>query len=158
MKLALYSGTFDPITKGHKDIIKKAAKMCDNLIVAVLNNSAKKSLFTLEERKKMVEESLNDITNIEVVEYSGLLADYMKIRECSYIIRGIRAVSDYEYELSLAYGNYDISNKNIETIFIPASKEFMYISSSLVREIATFNGKLDDYLDDFIIKKIREKF
>ena len=157
MKLALYSGTFDPITKGHKDIIKRASGMCDKLIVAVLNNASKKTLFTLDERKDMVEKNLEDIPNLEVIEYSGLLVDYMKQRECKYIIRGLRAVVDYEYELSLAYGNFDISNKEIETVFIPASKEFLYVSSTIVRELAIYNGKLDNYLDDYTIEKVRQK-
>lgn len=158
MKLALYSGTFDPITKGHKEIIKRASKMCDKLIVAVLNNASKNNLFTLDERKKMVEEVLVDLPNVEIVEYSGLLADYMEQRECKYIIRGLRAVVDYEYELSLAYGNYDISNGKVETVFIPASKKYLYVSSSIVRELAMYHGKLDDYLDNPVIEKIKEKF
>ena len=157
MKLALYSGTFDPITKGHKEIIKRASQMCDKLIVAVLNNGSKKTLFSLEERKEMVEETLKDIKNIEVIEHSGLLANYMKDRECKYIIRGLRAVMDYEYELSLAYGNYDISNGEIETVFIPASKEYLYVSSSIVREVALYGGKLDDYLDEHVIEKIKKR-
>ena len=157
MKLALYSGTFDPITKGHKEIIKRASKMCDKLIVAVLNNGSKKTLFSLEERKEMVEETLKDIKNIEVIEHSGLLANYMKERGCKYIIRGLRAVMDYEYELSLAYGNYDISNGEIETVFIPASKEYLYVSSSIVREVALYGGKLNDYLDEHVIEKIKKR-
>ncbi|MGL4671572.1 MAG: pantetheine-phosphate adenylyltransferase [Cetobacterium sp.] len=158
MKLALYSGTFDPITKGHIEIIKRASKMCDKLVVAVLNNSSKKTLFTLEERKEMVETVLKDIKNIEVIEYTGLLANYMKEIDCKYIIRGLRAVIDYEYELSLAYGNYDISEGEIETVFIPSSKEYLYVSSSIVRELALYNGKLDNYLDDYVIKKIKKRF
>ena len=158
MKLALYSGTFDPITKGHKEIIKRASKMCDKLIVAVLNNSAKKTLFSLDERKEMVKEVLKDIQNIEVIEHSGLLANYMNEIGCKYIIRGLRAVIDYEYELSLAYGNYDISNGEIETVFIPAPKEYLYVSSSIVRELALYKGKLDNYLDDFVIEKIKKRF
>ncbi|MGL4627998.1 pantetheine-phosphate adenylyltransferase [Cetobacterium sp.] len=157
MKLALYSGTFDPITKGHSEIIKRASKMCDKLIVAVLNNSAKKTMFTLEERKDMVCEVLKDIENVEVVEHSGLLATYMKDIGCNYIVRGLRAVTDYEYELSLAYGNYDISNKEIETIFIPASKEYLYVSSSIVRELALYDGKLDNYLDEYVIERIKKR-
>ncbi|MGL6066960.1 MAG: pantetheine-phosphate adenylyltransferase [Cetobacterium sp.] len=158
MKLALYSGTFDPITKGHIEIIKRASKMCDKLVVAVLNNSSKKTLFTLEERKEMVETVLKDIKNIEVIEYTGLLANYMKEINCKYIIRGLRAVIDYEYELSLAYGNYDVSEGDIETVFIPSSKEYLYVSSSIVRELALYNGKLDNYLDDYVIEKIKKRF
>ncbi|MGL5052171.1 MAG: pantetheine-phosphate adenylyltransferase [Cetobacterium sp.] len=158
MKLALYSGTFDPITKGHIEIIKRASKMCDKLVVAVLNNSSKKTLFSLEERKEMVQNVLKDIRNIEVVEHTGLLVNYMKEIGCNYIIRGLRAVVDYEYELSLAYGNYDISEGDIETIFIPSSKEYLYVSSSIVRELALYNGRLDNYLDDYVIEKIRKRF
>lgn len=157
MKLALYSGTFDPMTKGHKEIIKKASKMCDKLIVAVLNNSTKKTLFTLEERKAIVEKSLKEFDNIEVIEHNGLLVDYMRKRNCKYIIRGLRAVSDYEYELAMAYGNNDISNGEIETIFIPASKENLYISSSIVREIAKYNGNLEKYLEEDVIELIKSK-
>ncbi|MGL4910352.1 MAG: pantetheine-phosphate adenylyltransferase [Cetobacterium sp.] len=158
MKLALYSGTFDPITKGHSEIIKRASKMCDKLIVAVLNNSAKKTLFSLNERKEMVQKVLENLDNVEVVDHTGLLADYMKEKNCKYIIRGLRAVMDYEYELSLAYGNYDISDGEIETIFIPSSKEYLYVSSSIVRELALYNGKLDNYLDDYVIEKIKKRF
>ncbi|MGL4425718.1 MAG: pantetheine-phosphate adenylyltransferase [Cetobacterium sp.] len=158
MKLALYSGTFDPITKGHSEIIKRASKMCDKLIVAVLNNSAKKTLFSLDERKEMVQKVLENLDNVEVVDHTGLLADYMKEKKCKYIIRGLRAVMDYEYELSLAYGNYDISDGEIETIFIPSSKEYLYVSSSIVRELALYNGKLDNYLDDYVIEKIKKRF
>lgn len=157
MKLALYSGTFDPMTKGHKEIIKKASKMCDKLIVAVLNNSAKKTLFTLSERKEIVEKSLKEFDNVEVIEHSGLLVEYMKERGCKYIIRGLRAVSDYEYELAMAYGNNDISNGEIETVFIPASRENLYISSSMVREIAKYNGDLGKYLDEDVIELIKSK-
>lgn len=157
MKLALYSGSFDPITKGHKEIIVKASKMCDKLIVAVLNNGNKNTMFTLEERKALVEEQLKELKNVEVISYSGLLVEYMKSIGCKYIIRGIRAVNDYEYELSLAYGNYDISNGEIETVFIPASREYLYISSSIVREIARCGGELKKYLDKKVIEKIKEK-
>ncbi|MGL5797817.1 MAG: pantetheine-phosphate adenylyltransferase, partial [Cetobacterium sp.] len=135
-----------------------ASKMTDKLIVAVLNNSSKKTLFSLDERKEMVQKVLEDLDNVEVIEHTGLLADYMKKIDCKYIIRGLRAVMDYEYELSLAYGNYDISNGEIETIFIPSSKEYLYVSSSIVRELALYNGKLDNYLDDYVIEKIKKRF
>lgn len=157
MKIALYSGTFDPITKGHQEIIERASKMCDKLIVAVLVNKNKKTWFSLDERKEMVEENLKNITNIEVIEYDGLLVNYMKEKNCKYIIRGLRAVADYEYELSMAYGNYEISSGEIETIFIPSSKKYLYISSSIVREIALYKGNLDIYLDENIIERVKQK-
>lgn len=157
MKIALYSGTFDPITKGHQEIIERASKMCDKLIVAVLVNKNKKTWFSLDERKEMVEENLKNIKNIEVIEYDGLLVNYMKEKNCKYIIRGLRAVADYEYELSMAYGNYEISSGEIETIFIPSSKKYLYISSSIVREIALYKGNLDIYLDENIIERVKQK-
>lgn len=157
MKIALYSGTFDPITKGHQEIIERASKMCDKLIVAVLVNKNKKTWFSLDERKEMVEECLKNISNIEVIEYDGLLVNYMNEKNCKYIIRGLRAVADYEYELSMAYGNYEISNGEVETIFIPSSKKYLYISSSIVREIALYKGNLDIYLDENIIERVRQK-
>lgn len=157
MKIAVYSGSFDPVTKGHKDIIIRASKMCDRLIVVVLNNSSKNYIFNLQERKELVEKSFSDYENVEVVSYEGLLIDYMKTISCNYIIRGLRAVNDYEYELSMAYANYDISNSKIETIFIPASREFLYLSSSVVREIAKYNGELDRYLDKFVIESLKSK-
>lgn len=155
MKIALYSGTFDPITKGHQEIIKRASEMCEKLVVAVLVNKNKKTWFSQTERKEMVQCVLQDIPNIEIIEYDGLLVDYMSKIDCKYIIRGLRAVADYEYELTLAYGNYEISSGEVETVFIPSSKKYLYISSSLVREVASYNGKLDNYLDDRIVEKIR---
>ncbi|MBC2855961.1 MAG: pantetheine-phosphate adenylyltransferase [Cetobacterium sp.] len=157
MKVAVYAGSFDPITKGHQDIIRRASKICDKLIVAVLNNSSKKYWFNLEERKTMVKKLLADLPNIEVVDFSGLLVDFMVENSIEVIIRGLRAVSDYEYELTLAYGNYDISDGEIETILIPAAKEYLYLSSSVVREIATYNGKLDKFIDERIIDDIRKR-
>ena len=157
MKCALYSGSFDPITKGHKDIIRRASKMCDRLIVAVLNNSSKNYLFSLEEREEMLKKSLKEFKNIEIISFDGLLVELMKKIECRYIIRGLRAVADYEYELALAYGNYEISDEQVETIFIPASKKYLYLSSSMVREIAKYEGKLSNYLEDYIADRLKAK-
>lgn len=157
MKIAVYAGSFDPITKGHQDIIRRASKICDKLIVAVLNNSSKKYWFNLEERKAMVKKLLADLPNVEVVDFSGLLVDFMVENSIQVIIRGLRAVSDYEYELTLAYGNYDISDGDIETILIPAAKEYLYLSSSVVREIATYNGRLDKFIDERIMDDIRKR-
>ncbi|MGL5963902.1 MAG: pantetheine-phosphate adenylyltransferase [Fusobacteriaceae bacterium] len=157
MKIAVYSGSFDPITKGHEDIIRKAAKMTDKLVVAVLNNVNKKYLFSLEERTDMVIESLKNLENIEVKNFQGLLTEFMSENKIEFVIRGLRAVSDYEYELTMAFANSDISDGKIETIFIPASKNYMYLSSSVVREIANYGGKLSDYVNDDVEKKIRSK-
>lgn len=157
MRVGVYTGSFDPITKGHKDIILRSAKLVDKLIVAVLNNVNKKYLFDLEERTEMIKEIFKDVENIEVHSFQGLLVDFMKEQNCNLIIRGLRAVSDYEYELTMAYANQDISEEDIETILLPASREYMYLSSTVVREIALNGGKLDKYLDKSVILKILEK-
>jgi pantetheine-phosphate adenylyltransferase len=157
MNVGVYAGTFDPITKGHKDIIKRAASFTDKLIVAVLNNNAKNTWFTLEERKEMVKEVLKDIPNVEIMGFNGLLVDFMKKHDARVIIRGLRAVSDYEYELSLAFGNLDISQGNCETIFIPASKEYLYLSSSVVREVAYYDGDISKFIDKALIKKVKKR-
>ncbi|SJZ47973.1 Phosphopantetheine adenylyltransferase [Cetobacterium ceti] len=157
MNIAVYAGSFDPITKGHQDVIKRAAKICDKLIVAVLNNNNKKYWFSLEERKELTREVLKDIPNIEVKDFSGLLVNFMEQEGANLVIRGLRAVSDYEYELALAYGNREIADIDIETIFLPASKEFLYLSSSVVREVAMYDGKLEKFVDERIIDKVKER-
>ncbi|MGX6591363.1 pantetheine-phosphate adenylyltransferase [Cetobacterium ceti] len=157
MNIAVYAGSFDPITKGHQDVIKRAAKICDKLIVAVLNNNNKKYWFSLEERKELTREVLKDIPNIEVKDFSGLLVNFMEKEGANLVIRGLRAVSDYEYELALAYGNREIADIDIETIFLPASKEFLYLSSSVVREVAMYDGKLEKFVDERIIDKVKER-
>ncbi len=159
MKIAVYSGSFDPITNGHVDNIKKAVKLVDKLIVVVTNNSAKKYLFNLEERAEMAREVLKNVSNnIEVKCFEGLLVDFMKENNSNLIIRGLRSVADYEYELTMAYGNFDISNGEVETIFIPAPKENLYLSSSIVREIASYGKSVEMYVDKFVEKKLKNKF
>lgn len=157
MKIGVYAGTFDPITKGHKDIIKRAAAFTDKLIVAVLNNNSKNTWFSLEERKEMAKEMLVDIPNVEIKGFDGLLVDFMKNHDARVIIRGLRAVSDYEYELSLAYGNLDISKGECETIFIPASKEYLYLSSSVVREVAYYDGDISKFVDKALVERIKRR-
>ncbi|MGL6063817.1 MAG: pantetheine-phosphate adenylyltransferase [Fusobacteriaceae bacterium] len=157
MRIGVYSGSFDPITKGHNEIILRAAKLVEKLIVVVLNNTNKKYLFNLKEREEMVKETFKNIGNIEVKSYEGLLVDFLHKNNSTLIIRGLRSVSDYEYELTMAFANNEISEEEIETIFIPASKKYMYLSSTVVREIALNGGKLNLYLDEVVEKKIREK-
>lgn len=157
MQIGVYSGSFDPITKGHIDIIERAAKLSEKLIVTVLNNINKNYMFTLEEREVMVRECVKNIPNVEVVTFQGLLVDFMKDKGITLIYRGIRAVSDYEYELAMAFANDEISGGKVETIFIPAKKKYMYLSSTIVREIAMNGGNLSLYLPKNIEKKVEKK-
>ena len=157
MRTGVYAGSFDPITKGHVDIIRRAAKLTDKLIVGILNNGSKKYWFSLEERKKMVEKVIGDTHNIEIITFEGLLVDFMQENNAQVIVRGLRAVSDYEYELQLALGNSMLSEGTLETIFLPASRENLYLSASLVREIAINKGKIDHFVNKEIIEDIENK-
>lgn len=157
MRVGVYAGSFDPITKGHVDIIKRAAKLTDKLIVGILNNGSKKYWFSLEERKQMVEKVIGGIENIQIKTFEGLLVDFMEENNADVIVRGLRAVSDYEYELQLALGNSVLSEGRLETVFLPATRENLYLSSSLVREIALNKGKLDSFVNKEIIEDIEKK-
>lgn len=157
MRTGVYAGSFDPITKGHVDIIRRAAKLTDKLIVGILNNGSKKYWFSLEERKEMVEKVIGNTDNIEIQTFEGLLVDFMQENNAEVIVRGLRAVSDYEYELQLALGNSMLSEGTLETIFLPASRENLYLSASLVREIALNKGKIDHFVNKEIIEDIENK-
>ena len=156
-KVAVYAGSFDPVTKGHVDIIHRAVHMFDTVIVGVLNNTNKTYWFDLEERKEMLKKVTTDMENIEVQCFEGLLVDFMKKNDSNIIIRGLRAVSDYEYELQIALANKTLSAGEIETIFLPASRENLYISSSIVREIARFGGDLEEFVNKEIIEDLQNK-
>ncbi|TDT70435.1 phosphopantetheine adenylyltransferase [Hypnocyclicus thermotrophus] len=162
-KKAIYAGSFDPITKGHLDIIKRSSKIFDEVIVGVLNNSNKKYWFSLEQRENMIKKSLENekIENIKIDSFEGLLVDFMNRKQCNILVRGLRAVSDYEYELQLALTNSVLSKNSIETIFLPASRENLYLSASIVKDIALNKGELTEFLPkviiDDVIKKANEK-
>ena len=158
MKIGVYAGSFDPITKGHYDVIKKSLKITDKLIVAVMNNSNKKGWFSLEERKNMIKLLVGEENDrIEVKSFDGLLINFMKENGADIIIRVLRAVSDYEYELGYAFANHDLSYGEVETVFIPAAREYMYLSSSSVREAAMVGARLDIFVDDKIAEIVKEK-
>ena len=158
MKIGVYAGSFDPITKGHLDVIKKSLKITDKLIVAVMNNTNKKCWFSLEERKQMIDILVSEFGDkVEVKSFDGLLIEFMKKNGAEIIIRGLRAVSDFEYELGYAFVNHDLSYGEIETIFVPASREYMYLSSSSVREAATVGAKLDIFVNKEIMEIIINK-
>ena len=153
---AIYPGTFDPITVGHLDVIKRASKIYDKLIVAVMENSNKHCTFNKDERKAMIEKCVKDLKNVEVVVGEGLTVDFAKKHKCQVIIRGIRAVSDYESELALATANMNL-NKDVETVFMVAKPELSFLSSSIAKEIASFNGDIKAYIPKQIIKDVSKK-
>ena len=153
---AIYPGTFDPITVGHLDVIKRAAKIYDKLIVAVMDNKSKTCTFNKDERIKMIKKCVKNINNIEVVQGDGLTIDLAKQNKCKVIVRGIRAVSDYESELALATANMDLDS-SIETVFFVAKPELSFLSSSIAKEIASFGGNIDNYIPSQIIKEVSKK-
>lgn len=134
MKKAIYPGSFDPLTFGHMDIINRASRIVDELVVGVLNNSAKNSLFSLEERVSMIEEMTKDIPNVTVASFDGLLVEFMNKIDATIIVRGLRAVTDFEYELQIAQANH-VQDSNIETIFLTSDLSYSYLSSTIVKEI-----------------------
>lgn len=158
MHAAIYPGSFDPVTFGHLDIINRASGMFDEVIVSVLDNCHKKSLFTVEERVEMLKEATKDIPNVKVEAFSGLLIDYAKSINVNIAIRGLRAITDFEYELQIAQTNKLLSGGALDTMFLTTSLEYAYLSSSGVKEIATFNGDISKCVPDFVAKKVYDKF
>ena len=157
MKRAIYPGSFDPVTNGHVDIILRSSKIVDKLIVGVLNNSAKKSLFSVEERVSMLNELTKDLPNVEVTSFDGLLVDYMREIDASIIVRGLRAVTDFEYELQIAQTNH-IENTDIETIFLTTNLQYSYLSSTIVKEFASYGGDISKFVPEQFVDRIYEKY
>ncbi len=158
MKISVYPGSFDPVTFGHLDIIKRASMMFDEVIVAVMCNSAKTPLFTLDERVKMLEESVKDLGNVKIESFSGLLIDYCKARDIHIVIRGLRAITDFEYELQIAQTNKELSHNQVDTVFLTTSLKYSYLSSSVVKEIASYNGDISPCVPEFIADILYEKY
>lgn len=158
MKEAIYPGSFDPVTYGHIDVIRRAAKMFDRLVVSVLDNQAKTPLFSVDERVKMLREVTKDIDNVEIDSFQGLLVDYAKGKNIHIAIRGLRAVTDFEYELQIAQTNKKLSDGSLDTIFLVTSLEYAYLSSSSVKEIAYFGGDISPCVPPEIVEKVREKY
>ena len=154
---ALYPGTFDPITNGHIDIIKRASKLFDKIIVTIAVNSSKKQLFSKKERKDMIEKCVKNFKNVSVDVFDGLLIDYAKRKNASVLIRGLRAVSDFEYEFQMSLINNKLDSE-ITTIFMMPNEKYTYLNSSIVRELSSFNGDVSDFVPKYVQEKLKEKF
>ena len=158
MKAAIYPGSFDPVTYGHLDVIRRAANIFDELTVSVLNNKLKTPLFSVEERVKILQEAVKDIPNVKVESFSGLLVDYAKSRNIHVVIRGLRAITDFEYELQNAQTNAKLSDGALDTIFLTTSLEYAYLSSSSVKEIASFHGDISMCVPEFVAELVYQKY
>ena len=156
-KRAIYPGSFDPMTFGHLDIIERSAKMVDVLYVAVLRNSAKNPLFSTDERVSMIVEQTKHLDNVSVTSFDGLLADYAARQNANIIIRGLRAVTDFEYELQIAQMNR-IVNDEVDTIFLTTSLEYAYLSSTIVKEVASYGGDISRFVPEAIAGEVFKKF
>ncbi|WP_159887014.1 pantetheine-phosphate adenylyltransferase [Paenibacillus puerhi] len=155
--IAVYPGSFDPVTNGHLDIIHRAAHVFDKLIVAVLNNTSKNPLFSVEERMELLRHATADLPNVEIDSFRDLLINYMKQKDAHLIVRGLRAVSDFEYELQMASTNRKLC-EDIETFFMTSSPQFSYLSSSIVKEIARFQGPVGDLVPPVVEQALHEKY
>ena len=158
MKKAVYPGSFDPMTYGHLDVIKRASSMFDELIVSVLNNKEKSPLFSVEERVNILKEATKDLPNVKIDSFSGLLINYAASLDIHVAVRGLRAVTDFEYELQLAQTNRQLSHEELDTVFLTTSLEYAYLSSSSVKEIAYFGGDISPCVPDFVADLIHEKY
>ena len=157
MLTGIYPGSFDPVTYGHLDIIKRSAEMVDELVVGVLNNKAKTPLFSVEERVKMLEEVTKDIANVKIIPFEGLLVDFAHKLNAKIVIRGLRAITDFEYELQIAQANH-VQDSKIETIFLTTDLRYSYLSSTIVKEFASYGGDISNFVPECFIDRIYEKY
>ena len=157
MRIAIYPGSFDPITNGHLDVIQRAAGLFDRLIVAVAQDNAKSSLFTVGERVSLIQQVTGKAANIEVMPFAGLLVNFAKVHDACALVRGLRAVSDFEFEFQLALMNRKLE-PNLETLFLMPREEFTYISSRLVKEIGRLGGNIDPFAPPNVVEALRAKF
>ena len=158
MKTAVYPGSFDPVTLGHMDIIRRAASMFDRLNVTVLINTAKTPLFLTEERVKILQDATSDLSNVEVDSYHGLLIDYCREKNIHIAIRGLRAITDFEYELQIAQTNKELSHGALDTVFLTTDLRYSYLSSSTVKEIASFGGDVSACVPSFVVPLLQAKY
>ena len=154
MTKALYSGSFDPLTMGHMDIIERAAKLYDELTIGIIVNPSKKAMFTLEEREEMLKEVLKDYDNVNVDHFSGLLADYVNRSGFDVVVRGLRNTTDFDYEMQMAQMNDRLFNDATETVFLMADPRYSFISSSVVREVSSLGGSIEGLVPEEILKRM----
>ena len=157
MKIAICPGSFDPVTYGHLDIIRRAASVFDELTVSVLNNKVKTPLFSVEERVKILKEATKDLPNVKVESFSGLLVDYAASKDVTVVVRGLRAITDFEYELQNAQTNRKLSGDKLDTMFLTTSLEYAYLSSTIMKEVANFGGDLSKFAPREITDAVEEK-
>ncbi|MBI4640850.1 MAG: pantetheine-phosphate adenylyltransferase [Candidatus Tectomicrobia bacterium] len=156
-KIAVYPGTFDPVTSGHVDLIRRGAAVFDKLIVAIGINPNKRTLFTLEERMELIRRVMSDLNNLEVDSFRSLLVDYVRARQATVIIKGVRVISDLEYELQMANMNRKMA-PDVETVLMLPSEEYSFVSSSIVREIASFGGSVKGLVPELVEMELKKKF
>ena len=153
---AIYPGTFDPLTRGHEDLVRRASKLFDTVILGVADSRVKKPFFSLEERLQIAREVLADLRNVEIVGFTGLLIDFARQQNARVVVRGLRAVSDFEYEFQLAGMNRNL-NPDMETVFLTPSEQHMFISATLVREIATLGGDVSKFVHPSVVRLFSQK-
>ncbi|WP_026509274.1 MULTISPECIES: pantetheine-phosphate adenylyltransferase [unclassified Butyrivibrio] len=158
MKIAVYPGSFDPITLGHLDIIRRASEMFDKLVIVVSVNTAKHPLFSADERVKMIKEATSDLDNVEIDSYEGLIIDYCKENNIKILLRGLRAITDFEYELQISQTNRAFSKNEVDTVFLTTSLEYAYLSSSTVREFASFHGDISHCVTPYVAQMVYKKY
>ncbi len=156
-KIAIYPGTFDPFTSAHLDIVRRALKIFDEVVVAVAPSQKKSPLFSLDERLNMIRISVEGLSNVQVEAFSGLLVDYVKERKGIAVVRGLRAVSDFEYELQMALMNRRL-NTDIETVFLMPSEEYSFLTSTMVKEVASFGGSVKELVPENVEKALKDRF
>ena len=156
MLRAIYPGSFDPVTYGHLDVIKRSSKLVDELIVGVLNNKAKTPLFSVEERVKMLGEVTKDMPNVMIIPFEGLLVDFARKTGARMVIRGLRAITDFEYELQMSQTNHKME-PDVETVFLTTSLEYSYLSSTTVKEVAAFGGDISQFVPPVVLENIEKK-
>lgn len=154
---ALYTGSFDPLTNGHLNIIERAAKLYDELTIGIIVNYSKKSMFSLEERKEMIEETLSHLDNVKVEFFSGLLADYVNENKFNVVVRGLRAAMDFEYEIQMAHMNARLFDEQVETVFLMTDPKYSFISSSMMKEVHSLGGSIEGLVPEVILEKMDKK-